>query len=138
MAWYGEVSISTLTVNWGTVDLSSDFTSNVQTNIAVSYICNGSFKEQVMTTSPWLEGGYTAALNAGGSPGAGEFSLKANSTSDIGSAQLVNSTTGTTIGTGTQTNASGTTISTNTLWLKVGSGILPNQYSGTIYFSITP
>ena len=57
MNWYGEISVSTLTVNWGTVAPGSDFTSNVQTGITISYICNGSFQEQVMTTSPWLDGG---------------------------------------------------------------------------------
>jgi hypothetical protein len=138
MAWYGEVSVSTLTVNFGIVAPGSDFTNNVQTNIMVTYICNGIFHEQVMTTSPWLSDANSDTLNASGSPGAGEFSLKANTTSDNGSAQLVNSTNGTTIGTGTQTGESGTTFSTNSLWLKVGSGTLPNQYSGTIFYRITP
>jgi subtilisin family serine protease len=137
MAWYGEVSVSTLVINWGTVAPASDFTVNVQTGVTITYICNGNFQEQVMTTSPWLDGEKTVSLNASGTPGDGEFSLKANPTDTYASAQLLSSTAFTTIGNGTQTGESGVTVSTNTLWLKVGTAIPPDQYTGTIYFSIT-
>jgi hypothetical protein len=138
MNWYGEVSISTIDITWGTVDPGSDFITNIQTGITIKYICNGDFQKQVMTTSPWLDGNETVRLNTGGNPGNNEFSLKANSTDIFDGAQLVNNTGSTTIGTGTQTGESGVTVSTNTIWLRVGTGIFPDQYNGTIYFGIAP
>jgi hypothetical protein len=138
MAWYGEVIVTTVTINWGTVNMGSDYTANVQTGIIMAYICNGNYQELVMTTSPWVRSNETVRLNTSGNPGDGEFSLKANATNDLGGSQFVNSTSGTSIGTGTQTGESGVTINTNTLWLKVGIGISPGQFTGIIYFSITP
>jgi subtilisin family serine protease len=138
MAWYGEVTVTTVTINWGTVNMSSDFAANVQTGIIVGYICNGNYQEQVMTTSPWVHNSETVRLNNSGTPGNGEFSLRANATNDLGGSQFVNSTSRTSIGTGTQTGESGVTINTNTLWLKVGIGISPGQFTGIIYYTISP
>jgi hypothetical protein len=138
MAWYGEVSVSTVLINWGTVDPGSDFSSNVQTGITITYICNGDFQEQVMTTSPWLHSNEKVWLNTSGTPGNDEFSLKVSTSGSLESALLVNSDTGITIGTDHQTGEAGLTVSTYTLWLKMGVGILPDQYLGTIYFNISP
>ena len=137
MNWYGEVVVNTANINWGTVALGSDFSVNKQTGISVTYICNGNYSEQVKSSSPWSGGGNSVTLNAAGSPGNGEFSLKAYSSDTYGSAVLAISTGYVPIGTGTQTGESGTTVSANTLWLKLGaSGIPAVSYSGTIYYGI--
>ena len=52
MAWYGEISVSTVLVRLGRRRYGSDFTANVQTGITITYICNGNYQEQVMTDQP--------------------------------------------------------------------------------------
>jgi hypothetical protein len=138
MNWYGEVSVNTPTVNFGTVALGSDFSSNAQTGISVTYICNGNYSQQIKVTAPWTGGPDSINLNTSGTPGDGEFSMKADDTVTIGSANLV-STGYITIGTGTQTGEAGNTVTANTLWLKLGaSGIPAVTFNGTIYYGITP
>ena len=44
MAWYGEISVSTVLVSWGAVAINSDFNTNSQTGITLTYICNGSYQ----------------------------------------------------------------------------------------------
>ncbi len=138
MNWYGEIIVNTTNVNFGTVMLGSDFSSNTQTGISVTYICNGSYRQQVKVSSPWTGSGNSVPLNTAGTPGPGEFSMKADDTITLGSAAIV--TTGyITIGTGTQTSESGNTVSTNTLWLKLGALGLPAvTYNGIIYYGIAP
>ena len=138
MNWYGEITVNTPSVNWGTVNLGSDFSANPQTGISVTYICNGSYNQQVKSDGSWSGGGASITLNAAGSPGEGEFSLKADDTATLGSAVLV-STSYVTIVSGSQTDEAGNTESFNTLWLKLGpSGIPVVTYSGTIYYQIAP
>jgi len=137
MNWYGEIAVTTTDVDFSSVALGSDFSVNKQTGISVTYICNGNYSEQVKSSSPWSGGGNSVTLNAAGSPGNGEFSLKAYSSDTYGSAVLATSTGYVPIGTGTQTGESGTTVSANTLWLKLGASGMPAvQYSGTIYYGI--
>ncbi|MDO8717047.1 MAG: hypothetical protein Q7J73_09645 [Dehalococcoidales bacterium] len=136
MNWYGEVTVNTTSVNFGTVSLGSDFSANPQTGISVTYISNGNYNQQVKVSSPWTGGGNLVLLNAAGSPGEGEFSLKADDTATLGSAVLV-STSYITIDIGTQTSESGNTESTNTLWLKLGALGLPAvTYNGIIFYGI--
>ncbi len=137
MDWYGEITVNTESINFGSVALGSDFSANLQTGISITYICNGTYSQQVKSSSPWSNNGNSVILNAAGIPGSGEFSLKADDTADIGSAVLV-STSYVIIGTGTQTSESGKTETACTLWLKLGvSGIHHVQYSGTINYGIT-
>ena len=136
MNWYGEIAVNTTIVDWDTVDLGSDFSANPQTGISVKYICNGDYNQQVMSENPWSSGGASITLNAAGNPGAGEFSLKANDTNDLGAAEVI-STTYATIDSGGQTGETGNAEGDNALWLKVGpSGIPAVTYSGTIYYRI--
>jgi len=136
MNWYGEITVGNSTVNWGTVALGSDFSANSKTGISVTYICNGNYTQQVKSSSLWSGGGNSVTLNPAGSPGNGEFSLKADDTAVLGSAALV--TTGyVPIDTGTQTGEGGNPESAYTVWLKLGASGMPAvQYSGTIYYGI--
>ena len=137
MNWYGEVVVNTGTINFGSVTLGSDFSSNKVTSISVTYISNGAYSEQVKSSSSWGTAPDQVTLNASGSPGAGEFSLKANDTDTIASAVLVSSAGYTTFDSGTQTAEGGNTESANTIWLKLAnSGIPAVAYSGTVYFQI--
>ena len=138
MNWYGEIAVTTTAVDFSSVALGSDFSANKQTGISVTYRCNGSYSQQVKSSTPWSGDGKAVTLNTAGTPGSGEFSLKAYSSDTYGSAVPVNSTGYVTIGTGTQTGESGTTVSANTLWLKLGAAGIPAvSYNGTIYYGIT-
>ena len=89
-------------------------------------------------SSPWGTPPNQVTLNALGTPGSGEFSLKADDTATLGSAVLVTSADYTTFDTGSLTSESGNAESANTLWLKLGSeGIRDVSYSGTIYYRIS-
>lgn len=138
MNWYGEISVNSATVDFGSVAVGSDYSANAQTGISVTYVSNGSYSMRVKLSSPWSGSGKTLSLNASGTPGTGEFSVKANGTANLGSA-VVAATSFVTIGTGTQTGESGATSTTHTLWLKVGATGMPAvNYSGTIYYGIAP
>ena len=139
MNWYGEVQVSTPSVNWGIVMLGSDFPANVQTNVSITYIANGNYQQQARASSPWGTAPRWVALNEGGIPGPGQFSLKANSAPNLGGAVLVPSGGYATIATGTQTLESGNTVPGNTLWLRLGPWGVPDvTYTGTIYYRIVP
>jgi hypothetical protein len=138
MNWYGEITVNTSSVNWGTVDLGSDFNANPQTGISVTYISNGNYNQQVKSDGSWSGSGVSITLDAAGIPGVKEFSMKADDTAVLGSAVLV-STSYVTVDSGNQTGEAGNTESANTLWLKMGaSGIPAVTYNGTIYYQIAP
>jgi hypothetical protein len=138
MNWYGEISVNAATLDFGNVTVGSDFSANAKTGITVTYISNGAYNMQVKLSSPWSGSGKSVTLNASGTPGAGEFSVKANSSNNL-SGSVVATTSYVTIGSGTQTGENGITNNTQTLWLKLGgSGIPAVQYSGTIYYGISP
>ncbi len=138
MNWYGEISVNSAAVDFGGVAMGSDFSANPLSGISVTYISNGAYSMQVKLSSPWSGDGKAITLNTSGNPGTGEFSVKANGTSSLGSAVVA--TTGyVAIGTGTQTGESGVASGTHTLWLKLGAlGIPAVRYSGTIYYGIAP
>lgn len=139
MNWYGEVSVNTVDVTWGSVTPGADFSdSTKQTGISVTYISNGNYLQKTSAASTWTSGSGNAALNVGGSPGARELSIKVNDIDDLPTSALCTAyPTYTTIDdTGTQTDEAGDTVTTNTLWLKLGA--LPEDtFSGTIYSMIT-
>jgi len=80
MNWYGEITVNTASVDWGTVALGSDFVDNEQTDISITYIANGTYNKQVKASSPWVAPPDQVTLNEAGNPGDGEFSLKAGNT----------------------------------------------------------
>jgi hypothetical protein len=139
MNWYGEVSVSSITVDWEGIAPGADFDdATKQTDIAVTFIANGVYYEKVAASTTWTSGMGNAALNTGGTPGNLEFSLKADDVDNLSSAVLVNAyPTYITIGSSTQTSESGEEISTNTLWLKLGAVIPNDMFSGTIYYMIS-
>jgi len=139
MNWYGEVTVNTPSVNWGVVLLGSDYSANPKTGISVTYIANGPYQQQVRTSNPWGSAPRWIALNESGTPGPGQFSLKANSTNNLPGAQVVRSSAYATIGAGTRTPEGGSAIATNTLWLRLGSSGIPDTtYVGTIFYRIAP
>jgi len=134
MNWYGEITVGTSTVSWGTVSPGcSNETSPV---VNITYICNGNYTEQVKTSQKWTSASGNLTLNTTGSPGTGEFSLKADDDATLADAVQVLSASYTTFDTGTQTTESGNVENNNHLWLSLGSGIPVATYSGTIYFGI--
>jgi len=139
MNWYGEITENTVSVDWGIVALGSGFTDDTtnRVNVSVTYICNGNYNKQIKTSSPWGTS-PTVTLNPSGTPGASEFSLKADDDLTLAGAVLV-STSYTTFGTGIQTDESGVTETSNGIWLKTGPSAITGgvDYNGTIYCAIT-
>ena len=139
MSWYGEITVNTASASWGSVDPGSDFAANSQTGISVTYIANGAYDEEIAASANWTgTPSGTATLNYPGTPGANEFSLKANVSANLTTALMVNaSPTYVTIDqTGVQTGESGDAVTTNALWLKLGTPFTDASYSGTIYYKI--
>jgi hypothetical protein len=138
MNWYGEITLNTATINFGNVTPGTDFTVNNVTNINATYIANGAYDEQVSASQNWTSASGNATLNTTASPGAGEFSLKADDTTNLTSAVNVTAspTYATIDDTGTQTVEAGDTVNTNTQWLKLGTLFTEATYTGTIYYRI--
>jgi len=137
MNWYGEVTNVTGAVGFGSVALGS--TNTVSTSaVSVTYIANGAYNEQVKAMTPWV--GQTSAteltLNTDGTPGAAEFSLKADDDDTVADAVQVTAAY-LTFDTGTITPEAGNIEADNHLWLSLGaSGIPAEEYQGTIYYLI--
>ena len=139
MNWYGEVTSVTGAVSFGSVALGS--TDTISTSaVNATYIANGAYDEQVKAMTPWV--GQTSAteltLDITGSPGAAEFSLKADDDNTLAGAVQVLSAAYTAIDeTGILTDEDGDTPVDNYLWLSLGdSGIPAEEYQGTIYYLI--
>lgn len=138
MNWYGEITINTSGIDWGTVELGSDFGANPQTGISATFISNGDYNQEIKSDPIWSSGGASVSLNAAGSPGTGEFSLMADDTAVLGSAILVSNSYAN-FGSGGQTAESGDLETANTIWLKMGpTGIPAVNYSGMLYYRIAP
>ena len=139
MNWYGEINVTTTSVDWGIVSLgSTDVVQVTPTEVNITYICNGNYKEQVKSQSPWNGTGTNqTTLNTTGAPGAGEFSLKADDDATIADAVQVLSASYTTFDTGTQTSEAGNPENNNHLWLSLGGSDIPfDTYNGTLYYQI--
>jgi len=134
MNGYGEITVDTGSISWGTVGPGcSNETSPV---VNITYICNGNYAEQVKTSQNWTSASGNVALNTTGNPGTGEFSPKADDDATLVDAVQVLSASYTTFDTGTQTTESGNVENNNHLWLSLGLDIPVDTYSGTIYFGI--
>ncbi|MBA7631203.1 hypothetical protein ES703_38731 [subsurface metagenome] len=141
MNWYGEITVNTASVDWGTVNPGLDFgdVGSDETGISVTYIANGAYDEKVAATGTWTGGSGNATLDATGTcASADEFALKADDTATLASAVLVTaSPTYVAIDdTGVQTAEAGDTVAINTLWLKLATIFSEDTYSGTIYYQI--
>jgi hypothetical protein len=134
MNWYGEITVETSNISWGTV--TPGCSNNISPVVNITYICNGNYNEQVKTSQNWTSALGNVTLNTTGNPGTGEFSLKADDDDTIEGAVQVLSAEYTTFDTGTQTTESGNLENNNHLWLSLGIGIPVDTYSGTLYFGI--
>ena len=137
MNWYGEITVGTSTISWGTTTPGcTDIVQVTPTAVNITYICNGNYAEQIKTSQNWTSASGNVTLNTTGNPGAGEFSLKADDDDTIADAVQVLSASYTTFDTGTQTTEAGSAENNNHLWLSLGLGIPVDTYSGTIHFGI--
>jgi PKD repeat protein len=150
MNWYGEITVnSPVLVNWGEVPLglTSDNTTYNPKAVSVHYIANGDYYEEIQSSATWQNPAppapptETVTLDETGiDPPAlpGRFALKADDTTNLGSAITVMSGTyNPTNDTGGLTTEAGVTVNTNSLWLSLSkTGIAPVVYSGTIYYQI--
>ena len=141
MNWYGEIDVTTSTVDWGEVPLGLRFTDapNPKT-VSMLYISNGDYYEDIRSED-WTDGVETVTLDETGvdpPPLPGTFALKANDINELSSAVIVMSSIyNHTNDTGGLTTEAGITSADNTLWLSLSeTGIAPVQYSGEIYYQI--
>jgi len=146
MNWYGEITVNTLSVDWGNVPLGLTFdndTYNPETDIAINYIANGNYSEDIKSSDNW-----TGAVSldivtldvTGGNPPAADsqFALEANDTTDNVTAITVANTYNAIDSTGVMTGETGDNVNTNTLWLSISAaGIVPDTYSGSIYYQVS-
>jgi hypothetical protein len=141
MNWFGEVTVNTASVDWGSVTPGTTWgDSTKQTGISVKYISNGAYDEQVAASAQWAGTSDNATLDAAGNcTNTNEFSLKADDTATLPGDGLVPATPSylTIDNTGAQTSELGDTVATNTLWLKLSPVFLSKTtYNGTIYYQV--
>lgn len=139
MNWYGEITVNTTSVDWAEVPLgltSGNTTYNPKA-VSIKYIANGDYYENI-SSEDWAGSGETVTLSTGDPPALpGSFALKANDTSDLGTAISVTVIYNPTNDTRGLTTEDGVTVDTNSLWLSLSqTGIAPVVYSGTIYYQI--
>ena len=136
MLWYGEINVTTASVDWGSVLAGMDFTDPAaDQTVAVDYISNGVWDASVATGATW----GSATLDINGAPAANNFSVKAWRSASEPSADFVTTTASDCVidDTGTLTGESGVTDADNTLYLDLGTPFVDGTYSGTITFYIT-
>jgi len=141
MEWYGEVTVNTGSIDWGSVSPGMDFAEgdpSEEAGINITYLANGDYDEKVGASQNWTSASGNATLNTTASPSTCEFSLKADDTTTLTSA--VNVTASPTYvpidDTGTQTDDDGEDATTNSLWLKLGTPFTDATYTGTIYYQV--
>lgn len=143
MNFYGEINVTTATVDFGNVSLGSAFADNNKT-ATVTNIANGNYTENAKTDNGTGNASWdnatvpaTVALNTTGTPGDGEFSLAVDDTTTLASSVNMTTTYQTINSAGAQTVEAGYPSGDHGLWLALGSaGIEAVKYSGTIYFQI--
>jgi len=136
MNWYGEITSVTDTVSFDTTILGQ--VRDVSGNISATYISNGNYDEQILTTSTWNGTSENLTLDENGSPGDSAFTIEADDDATTADCVFVKATAYNSIdATGTYTAEGGNLEGTNTLWLTLGAtGIPAETYSGTVYFAI--
>jgi hypothetical protein len=136
MLWYGQIDVTTASVDWGSVLAGMDFdNAAAKETVAINYVSNGNYDAAVATEATWSS---TATLDVDGTPGSNSFSMKAWSSDNLTAADFVTTTAGDCVidNTGDLTTESGDTNSSNTLYLKIGTPFVDGTYSGTITFYI--
>jgi len=141
MLFYGEIVVSTATVDFGSVDLGSAFATNNKT-ADVKNIANGNYTGNAKTdngtagVATWDNTTtIKVTLNTTGSPGTGEFSLATDDTTTLASSVNMTTTYQAINSAGIQTTEAGYPSGDHGLWLALGSeGIRPVLYTGTIHF----
>jgi len=145
MNFYGEITVTTASVDWGDVPLGLTFenaTYNPETNININYIANGDYSENIKSSDNWTGAVsldvVTLDITGGNPPAAdSQFALKGNDTSDNTTAIVVTNSYLSIDATGQITAEAGDDVNTNTLWLSISAaGIVPDTYSGSIYYEI--
>jgi hypothetical protein len=135
--FYSEINVVGTTASWGSVIPGMAFAEGAPSELNtgnIVYIANGTYNKTVKTGATWST---TATLDpAGNTASPNQFSLKADDTGTLTSAVFV-TTTGTIIGSGTNTGESGLTDATNGLWLKLASTFAGGTFSGTITYTIS-
>jgi hypothetical protein len=133
VSWYGEISVATSSINWGSMATGTD---NVQSAaISATYKANGTYDQQVSASATWT-GPATIGLNAAGTPGDAQLSIRANDAASEGDAVQV-STSYQSFDSGVMTIEDGNTETSNYLWLTLGdTGIPAGQYTGSVFFKI--
>ena len=140
MDWYGEITVNTGSVDWGSVPPGADFgPSTSQTGIEVIYIANGAYDENVAASGNWIGASANATLEETGNPAANQFSLRVYDSDVFGSSVLVEQSPSyvNIDNSGLQTGESGDNVTANTLWLKLGTPFTIDTYNGTIYYQIS-
>jgi hypothetical protein len=89
MNWYGEISVNTVNVDFGTVLPGSDFTTSNRTGISITCISNGNYLRQIKSVSPWSGNSSSISLNKSGNPGEAEFSMRADDSAVLENSSLV-------------------------------------------------
>jgi len=143
MNFYGEITVTTATVDFGTVALGSDFAVNSRT-ANVTNIANGNYNENAQTDNGTAGVGHwdntteiNVTLNTTGSPADGEFSLAVDDTTTLASAVNMTTAYQAINIAGVQTGEAGYPSGDHGLWLAMGpAGIEAAVYNGTIYFQI--
>ena len=139
MNFYGEITVPSTTVNWGTLTAGTTFTDGIARQPVTGsfvYIANGNYNKQVASSATWTATGHTATLDPNGNCTTGnQFSLKA-ATTLAGTQYLLNTTATAIDTTGARTLEAGNTITTMNLWIKLAGTFDAAAYNGTITYSI--
>jgi hypothetical protein len=137
VSWYGEIFSMTPSVHWASVSLN-DSNVTADTYVSSTIIANGNYSGQIKSTSPWsINGSVNASLNAAGTPGDKEFSLKAEGMGNLSAAMQVSTVYTTFSNGGSITDDIGYIYPNNALWLTVGpTGLIPGTYTGVITYKI--
>lgn len=137
MNWYGQITVPTTTIDWGTLVGGTDFSSTLKAlGNTINYVANGNYAEHIRSTATWAGASEDATLDAGGTcASAQQFALKADDTATLTTAVLV-STTGTPIDNSGRTGENGLNETSMNLWIKLAPTFAADDYEGTITYSI--
>jgi hypothetical protein len=138
--WYGQITVSTANIDFGTVNVNTGFADNVNevTGITLTTISNGDFWGQAKSSATWHGANPLNSADfddTGACANPNEFSLKVWCDDTFGSAVQV-TIAGANITTMTQTTETGMQRTEITLWLKIASVFPIDTYSGTVYFMV--
>lgn len=136
--WYGQITVNTANVDFGTVNVNTGFTDNINevTGISTTLISNGDYYGNVKSSATWTGVTYNADFDETGvCANPNEFSMMVWCEDVFGSAVQV-TLAGTNVVSMTQTTETGIERATITLWLKIASVFPIDTYSGTIFFTV--